>query len=123
MEILNVVSTSSVSHYTSVSPDKPTSTYVNVTSSPNSIAVPPTVATGSVVTVWNTPVSQPVSSRDDGFDEKSVDEFDAVEVANSVYELADESHSMRDIAYDSHVPESKFKSGSVTVITISLPNT
>ena len=56
-------------------------------------------------------------------DVKSEDEFDAVEVANSVDELADESHSMRDIAYDSHVPESKFKSGSVTVITISLPIT
>ena len=24
--------------------------------------------TGKVVTVWNTPVSQPVSSREDGFD-------------------------------------------------------
>ena len=62
---------SAVSPSTSVSPDKPTSRYVNVNVSPNSGSPPsPIVLTGSVVTVWNTPVSQPVSSRDDGFDVK-----------------------------------------------------
>jgi hypothetical protein len=68
------------------------------------------VSTGRVVTVWNTPVSQPVSSRDDGFDVNEVDVLLAVDVANNSDESADESHSMRDIAYDSHVVESKFKS-------------
>ena len=44
-------------------------------------------------------------------------------VFKSVDELAEESHSMRDIAYDSDEEESRFKSGSVNVITISLPKT
>ena len=104
----------------SSSPDNPTSTYVNVTPSPYLIVVLPIADVGSVVTVWNTPVLQPVSSMLDGLF-VNVLAFDSL--SNSCDDFAAESHSIRDIAYDSHVVESRFKSGSVNVITISLPST
>ena len=97
--MLKYASMSAVSSPTFVSPAKPTSTYVRVTDSPYPISVPPLTTSneGIDVTVWNTPVSLPVSSILDGLLEKPYPP-DADRL-KSVDELAAESHSMIDIAY------------------------
>jgi hypothetical protein len=70
-----------------------------------------------VVTVWNTPVLLPVSASELGFEVK------AAVVLRSSSESAAESHWIKFMAYDSDESESRFKSGSVNVITISCPRT
>ena len=58
------------------------------------MSVPLIDFTGRVVTVWNTPVSEPVSSSEDGLLENGLPEQEAESLSNRQELSAEESHSM-----------------------------